>query len=75
MTPTNELRFVERIHYVNAASGELKYEQKRLILQQKWFDESKNISVSIYEDGRIVKKYPHDWRDVPVEKETDRDQA
>jgi hypothetical protein len=69
MTPTNELRFVERITYVNAASGELKYEQKVRILQQKWLDESRVIGVVQYSDGPMIKKHPHEWRDVPIEKE------
>jgi hypothetical protein len=60
MTPTNELRFVERTIYVNAASGELKYSQYIRILQQKWTLPT-NTSETI--GPQFV------WRDVPLVEE------
>jgi len=70
LTPTNELRFVERVVY----DQRMKKEVTHRILQQKWIDEGLVASTHIYggygERGLPVKTHPHEWRDVPVEKET-----
>ena len=64
MTPTMELRFVERTEYIKAASGDIHSSRTLRILQQKWtadyeyMDESGNYHTTI------------EWRDVPVEKES-----
>jgi hypothetical protein len=61
MTPTNDLRFVERP--ATFISGEKDFSRTVRILQQKWignhtyFDESGNQQLDI------------EWRDVRVEKE------
>jgi hypothetical protein len=59
MTPTNELRFVER--YLN-----LDNEPVRLlrILQQKWIADYETMDESGNRNTQT------EWRDVPVEKET-----
>jgi hypothetical protein len=53
MTPTNELRFVERVD-----NSKAEYKTLR-ILQQKWVD-YKPLSMTVLQK---------EWRDVPVEKE------
>jgi hypothetical protein len=68
MTPTMELRFVERITLINAASGGLKYGQKVRILQQMWATPSDMVQTSDVDCDCIPATY--EWRDVPVEKET-----
>ena len=61
MIATNELRFVER--EVPVGSNVVRLERT---LQQKW----ENTYWTIDESGN--KFIEHEWRDVPVEKETDR---
>jgi hypothetical protein len=62
MTPTNELRFVERSIYVNAASGDLKYSQNIRILQQKFVGTMQHPT-----NGRDMLIW--EWRDVPLVEE------
>jgi hypothetical protein len=61
MTPTNELRFVERTAYVDAASGYLKLSQTIRILQQKW--------VTYWSDDMGGSPRESEWRDVPLVEE------
>jgi hypothetical protein len=56
MTPTNELRFVER--YLSLDNQPVRLLR---ILQQKWVGE--------LHENRAAGKYVDEWRDVPVEKE------
>ena len=60
MTPTNELRFVERI--ADYRSGELTFEKTVRILQQKW-EEVRNFDVN------WITPPAYEWRDVEVVKE------
>ena len=60
MTPTNELRFVERlIDYCNP-DGTMKYQQKVRILQQKW-------ALPMHTNASLGPQFV--WRDVPCVKE------
>jgi hypothetical protein len=60
MTPTNELRFVEREVF-----GDDKWERKTIrVLQQKWTNNAPRWDV---EKQMIVPD--EQWRDVPLEKE------
>ena len=66
MTPTNELRFVERW-----VTNEVTHDTSLVrILQQKWIDTTQVLAVLRYgENGWPVNQHPHEWRDVPVVKE------
>jgi hypothetical protein len=64
VTPTTELRFVER---------ELPYPEVRTIrvLQQKWEDRTITLAVHITDKYGMTLPSPfhHEWRDVPLVKE------
>ena len=67
MKPTPELRFVERdVHEQISEHADIVRVKTLRILQQKW----ENTYWTVDESGG--KFIEHEWRDVPVEKETDR---
>jgi hypothetical protein len=72
MMPTNELRWVERTETtVVEVHDDYTIGSKviKQVLQQKWIDEGRVLSVSIFQNGLPIKTHPHEWRDVPTVKD------
>jgi len=66
MTPTNKLRFVERLVPINETTG------KRVRILQQWW-EDKNVMLTVHITDKDGNTLPSpicgEWRDVPVEEE------
>jgi hypothetical protein len=62
MTPTNKLRFVERLVLINETTG------KRVRILQQWWENNMTINLGWTGDMPLGKTNG-EWRDVPVEEE------
>jgi hypothetical protein len=68
MTPTANLRFVERNEKVTLNGEE--FDNWRKVLQQWWEDRNIRLTVLQYDKyGMPIMRHPGEWRDVPLYKD------